>query len=226
MHLKTIVIITLVGLTAVIAGIATYTLVQHNAPQNTANNSSDIVATSETYKKYNALEGEAYDKAFLANMIVHHESAMNMAEMANGAAGRNEIRSLALDISTIQGKEVSDMNSLQKQWGYPITSGHNMTDSENTRSSMKEMTAMQDKLTGLKGNAFDEKFLELMIAHHQEAIDMSEPADTRAQHQEVKALAKSIVDAQTNEIEQMQIWQRNWGFKITNSNASSSGMSH
>lgn len=46
---------------------------------------------SDTYKKYAALKGEAYDKEFLANMIVYHESAMNMAEMARFCAtSRNQ----------------------------------------------------------------------------------------------------------------------------------------
>lgn len=50
---------------------------------------------SATYKKYAALKDEAYDKAFLADMIVHHDGALNMAEMANGTATDQNIKNLA-----------------------------------------------------------------------------------------------------------------------------------
>ena len=167
---------------------------------------------SETYKKYAALKGEAYDKDFLANMIVHHESAINMAEMALAAAKHQEVKDLASNINASQGKEVGDMRSWQTQWGYPATSGHSMTDMENAGHSMESMADMNAQLQGLSGDEFDKKFLELMIEHHQGAIDMAMPAATNASHQEVKVLAKEIIAAQTQEIDNMREWQKEWGY--------------
>jgi uncharacterized protein (DUF305 family) len=220
-----IIVIVLVSFVVLIAGMTTFIIIKNKLSQNT-NRTSSIVNESQTYKKYAALKGEAYDKAFLANMIVHHESAMNMAEMASVSASRQEIKDLAFSISTSQGKEVAEMGDFQGRWGYPITSGHSMTDMENAGNSMEGMSMMENELKDLKGDIFDRKFLELMIAHHQDAIDMSQPAETNAQHQEVKNLAKAIIDAQTSEIKKMQMWQRNWGYQVTGNDNSMSGMSH
>lgn len=167
---------------------------------------------SDTLKKYSALKGEAYDKEFVANMIVHHESAMNMAEMALASAKHQEIKDLAANINASQGKEVSEMRSWQIQWKYPATSGHSMTGMMEAGDSMDGMADMNAQLKGLSGDAFDKKFLALMIEHHQGALDMAKPAQTNAYHQEVKILATSIISAQTQEIEEMKAWQKLWGY--------------
>ena len=95
---------------------------------------------------------------------------------------------------------------------------------ENASGSMEGMASMNDELKDLTGDAFDKKFLELMISHHQDAVDMAMPAETNAQHQEVKDLAKAIISAQTAEIDQMKMWQKGWGFEVTDSNDSPSSM--
>lgn len=167
---------------------------------------------SETYKKYAALKGEAYDKEFLANMIVHHESATNMAEMALASAQHQEIKNLATNINVSQGKEISNMRKWQTEWGYPATSGHMMTGTAEAGHSMESMSDMNEALKGMSGDAFDKKFLELMIEHHQGAIDMAKPAATNAAHQEVKDLAQVIIDAQMKEINEMKQWLKEWGY--------------
>lgn len=165
---------------------------------------------SATYKKYAALKGEAYDKAFLADMIVHHDGALNMAEMANGAATNQNIKELAANINATQGREIARMNELQEKWGYQKTSGHMMTGGD--MEMMEGMTMMGEELKNLTGEAFDKKFLSLMIEHHQQAIDMSRPAAANAQHQEVKDIASAIITAQTKEIEDMKTWQKQLGY--------------
>lgn len=218
---KTYTILAVIIIIIVVGGVvAAYFMNRANAPASNSMNSMDhsmhestAPSESETYKKYAALKGEAYDKEFLANMIVHHESAMNMGEMALAAAQHQEIKDLATNINASQGKEVGDMRKWQTAWGYPATSGHSMTDMENAGHSMEGMEDMNAALVGLSGEAFDKKFLELMIEHHQGAIDMAKPAATNASHQEVKDLAQAIIAAQTKEINQMMQWQTTWGYK-------------
>lgn len=57
----------------------------------------------------------------------------------------------------------------------------------------------------------DAMFFQMMIPHHQQAIDMSTLALTQSENQELKDLAKSIIDAQTKEIEDMQSWLKDAG---------------
>lgn len=72
-----------------------------------------------------------------------------------------------------------------------------------------------DKLRSLKGDAFDKAFLAEMITHHQGAIDMAALIDANARHDELKRLGKDIKAAQSKEIDMMQSWQTDWGYKNT-----------
>lgn len=54
--------------------------------------------------------------------------------------------------------------------------------------------------------ANDIMFAQLMIPHHQQAIDMSRTALKNGASSEVKALARAIISAQKKEISQMKYW--------------------
>ncbi len=62
--------------------------------------------------------GEDYDKAFIANMIVHHEGAVEMAKLSNVNAKHDEIKELSKTIMSAQEKEIAEMKQWQKDWGY------------------------------------------------------------------------------------------------------------
>lgn len=172
----------------------------------------DSPADSATYKQYAALTGETYDRLFLAGMISHHQGAVEMAKLALTRAKHLELKNLANSIIAAQNKEISDMTAWQRQWGYPATSSENMMD-HSAMGMDNDMSQMTSKLKDLSGDAFDKTFLELMIAHHQSAIDMARPGPTNAQHEEVKALTRTIMSDQSREIDQMQTWQGDWGYK-------------
>ena len=56
----------------------------------------------------------------------------------------------------------------------------------------------------------DRHFIEQMIPHHQDAIEMSELALKKAEHEELKTLAESIIDSQSREINNMASWYKSW----------------
>jgi uncharacterized protein (DUF305 family) len=93
---------------------------------------------------------------------------------------------------------------------------HMMPGGEMMEDNMMEggmsMSGMVEELKGKQGDEFDDEFTELMIEHHQGAIDMAKLAQQYAGHDEVKNLANDIITAQTNEIEMMKTWRQNWGF--------------
>lgn len=86
------------------------------------------------------------------------------------------------------------------------------TSADHMGMSMKDMSG---ELNGRTGDDFDQNFLSMMIAHHQGAIDMAKLAEKNAKHQEIKDLSKDILSAQSKEIDQMQAWQTEWGYKTT-----------
>lgn len=63
-----------------------------------------------------------FDKAFLSQMIEHHQMAVMMANMLNISTDRPEMKKLGNDIITAQNKEIGDMQQWQQQWGYETTS--------------------------------------------------------------------------------------------------------
>ena len=82
----------------------------------------------------------------------------------------------------------------------------------NEDMAMGEMTNMLKNKTG---DDFDKAFIEMMITHHQGAIDMAELTAGQAKHDEIKKLGQAIITAQTQEIEEMQQWQSDWGYQAT-----------
>ncbi len=60
--------------------------------------------------------GDAFDQAFLSEMIVHHEGAVAMAQAALTSAKHQEIIDLAKVIIAAQNKEIADMKSWQQAW--------------------------------------------------------------------------------------------------------------
>ncbi|MDY0195124.1 MAG: DUF305 domain-containing protein [Sulfurovaceae bacterium] len=62
--------------------------------------------------------GDNFDKAFLSEMIVHHQGAINMANLAKTNAKHDEIKNMANDIVVTQTKEINQMQTWQTDWGY------------------------------------------------------------------------------------------------------------
>jgi len=57
---------------------------------------------------------------------------------------------------------------------------------------------------------FDQRFIDMMVPHHQAAISMAEIARSRATRDELLTLADEIIDAQSAEIDQLRVWRESW----------------
>ena len=60
--------------------------------------------------------GDVFDQAFLAEMIVHHQGAIDMANLALTTAKHQEIKDLAIGIIKAQTTEIAQMKAWQKSW--------------------------------------------------------------------------------------------------------------
>lgn len=60
--------------------------------------------------------GDEFDKAFLSEMIVHHQGAVEMAQAVLKNSKRPELIKLANDIIAAQTKEIDTMKGWQTQW--------------------------------------------------------------------------------------------------------------
>jgi uncharacterized protein (DUF305 family) len=87
----------------------------------------------------------------------------------------------------------------------------NQLDTARDHSTMS-MADMNEQLEGLSGDEYDKAFIEMMIAHHEGAVDMARLSPERAKHEEIKQLSREIIDAQESEIAEMKQWQQDWGY--------------
>jgi uncharacterized protein (DUF305 family) len=60
--------------------------------------------------------GDAFDQSFITEMIMHHQGAVEMAQLALTNAKHQEIKTLANAIISAQNKEIADMKAWQKAW--------------------------------------------------------------------------------------------------------------
>lgn len=60
--------------------------------------------------------GDEFDKEFLAQMIIHHEGAVDMANQVIATSKRPELIKLANEIISAQTAEINKMKEWQKSW--------------------------------------------------------------------------------------------------------------
>ncbi len=60
--------------------------------------------------------GDIFDQAFLREMIVHHQGAVEMAEAALRDAKHQEIKDMAQAIISAQNSEITQMQAWLKDW--------------------------------------------------------------------------------------------------------------
>lgn len=127
-----------------------------------------------------------------------------------GVMGRtwNSYKMTTCDSGGMMGMDADDAKGC-KMMGGMNGMMHDDADENGMDMSMNGMTMM---LEGKTGDAFDEAFLEMMIPHHQGAIDMAELALKNAGHAELKTMANGIISAQQEEIDQMNGWLSAWGY--------------
>ena len=58
--------------------------------------------------------------------------------------------------------------------------------------------------------SFDAQFIDMMVPHHQGAVEMAKIAQQRAEHLEIAQMADAIIAAQEGEISQMKAWRLAW----------------
>ncbi len=141
----------------------------------------------------------APDVMFAQMMIPHHEQAVEMADMAlaNRSASA-AVTALARRIKAAQAPEIATMTGWLTAWGAPEAMGMD----HGTDGMMSE--TQMGQLSSATGQAFDTLWLDLMVAHHEGAVTMSEDILSTTKDTRVATLATSIVTGQTAEIAEMK----------------------
>lgn len=85
---------------------------------STATPSGSSMSMADMTFNLSGLTGDAFDKEFISEMIVHHQGAISMAKLAAAQAKHQEVKDLANNIVSAQSSEIAQMQTWQKNWGY------------------------------------------------------------------------------------------------------------
>ena len=142
---------------------------------------------------------EMNESMFAEMMIPHHQQAVDMSDLALKKSTNPKILDLAQRIKSAQSSEIIQMQS----WLGGEEANSMMTD--HSGHSMGGMLTKEEfsKLESSSGVTFDTLFLEGMIVHHEDAIDMAQMIkDTTTQ--EVNTFGLNVVEVQSAEIREMK----------------------
>ena len=181
-----------------------------NAPQNSVDHSGKHHSTIESSP---GAADAAVELQYIDTMIAHHEGAIDMAQLVHTRAAHPELKSMAADIIKDLQKEIETMRAMRSQYFRNAPPAVN-AEFPGMRKGMEKMDL--DKLDLLKENAFDLEFIDQMVPHHESALEMSKhmlsklPGEPSEQNDALRALAQSVIDAQSAEISKMKEWHAEW----------------
>ncbi|NBH10611.1 DUF305 domain-containing protein [Amycolatopsis sp. SID8362] len=144
------------------------------------------------------MDHNADDVAFAQQMVPHHSQALDMAKLVPSRSTNPKVLDLASRIEKAQDPEIQQMQGWLTTWGAGMPGM--------THGSMPGMMPDADmrKLEAAKGPEFDRMWLDMMVEHHQGAIDMANTELAKGGNADAKALARKIIDAQQAEITEMR----------------------
>ena len=145
------------------------------------------------------------DVTFAQGMIPHHSQAIDMAALAADRSRNPAVLDLATRIEAAQDPEIAQMRGWLQTWGHDEMPA-DMEDMEDMDHGMSGMMSDDDldALEAATGAEFDQLFAQMMIEHHQGAIEMAQTVLDDGADPEVRQLAEAIITAQSDEITEMQ----------------------
>lgn len=175
------------------------------------------VPGTQTYAQNTAgsqMAAMPYDLHFIDMMIMHHREGTAMARLAERKGSTPALKAFATKTADDQEKELLELKKHRDHWyagaaemdhSQMMAQMHGGSGHGNMKMDMKmDMQGDMAKLQAAKGKAFDRLFLDMMIPHHQMAIDMSKEAVMKAEHVEIKEMARMTVVKQQREIAEMK----------------------
>ncbi len=182
---------------------------------------SDGGSTPDSSSSSSAEQHNDADVAFATDMIQHHAQALAMTDLVAGRSVSEEFTQLVDDIRAAQAPEIELMSDWLQEWGEPVpetvrdhaNAGHSGHSGDSGHSGEapegEEMPGMMSaddmaELEDAPDAAFEELWLEMMIAHHEGAVAMAETELDEGSAQAALDLAEQIRSSQTDEIAHMQ----------------------
>ena len=176
-------------------------------------------ASTATSSEVSTTEHNDADVEFASNMLQHHAQALSMVDLTQGRTLDPEVQQLAEQIREAQAPEIETFNDWPTDWDEEIpetmrdhaNAGHDMGDMSESMDDM-DLGDMPGMMTsddmGALEDASDAEFqtmwLEMMVKHHEGAVEMAKAEQGDGQYKAAVDLAGDIVESQSAEIETME----------------------
>ncbi len=138
---------------------------------------------------------------FLQMMIPHHAQALALVRLAPDRAVRRQVRMLAAAIESTQAAEVETMLGWLRERGHPTTAdpGAHAAHGGMPETSAAELAALEV----LSGAAFEREFVNLLIAHQDDAIQLARLELATGTDPAARDLAERIVRSRSAQLTQL-----------------------
>ena len=135
------------------------------------------------------------DHDFASMMRMHHEGAVEMADLELKQGKDASTKALATRIKAANQKEIKEMTQ--------FLSTHKPMKSSSAKMGQSGMKSMHSGKHSMNGKA-DHDFASMMVEHHQGAVDMSRAFLKEGKTAQMKTLANRIIREQTKEIAELK----------------------
>lgn len=141
------------------------------------------------------------DYDFVVMMIPHHAGAIAMANAVVKHSKSAVLVDFAKNVISAQQAEIDQFETLLKR----ASQEPSKDSAQVNRALMSSMSAMMSSMNDWKSTGnLDRDFIELMIPHHQSAVDMAKAYLPFAKNETIKKMAENIIKAQEEEINWMK----------------------
>ena len=155
------------------------------------------------------------ERHYIEWTIFHDEQAIAIAELALSRATHQEIKTLAAAMKQTKTQELQQLQAWHRQWyGTNAPSYFSRWWHRNIEGDKPEQYkthVIETDLAQLKNAPdFDREFLRQTIARDRMAMMMSATILDSAERPEIRDFARSTIEQQQVQVEQMQQWYQDW----------------
>ena len=134
------------------------------------------------------------DLRFIDGMIAHHLAAIYLANQAKEQSKRPEVLALANTIIAVDTEGIVKLYAQKKSWF----------------GNTKQITQYAKVQLGDADDQFDLRFINALVAHHEEAISVAREMQKKSTRTDVLNLAGSVITGLTEGIKTLEAWRGAW----------------
>jgi uncharacterized protein (DUF305 family) len=139
-------------------------------------------------------------------MVLHHQAAIEMAQVEVQRGQRAEVKQLAQQIISAQQAQIKDLQQIaQQDFNFTPSTTLPATTQQGDLMGQPILMNFQQNINDLKSASDpDTLFIQMMIPHHAMAIVQADTQTMSGSNQRLKAISQDIISSQSREIGEME----------------------